>query len=244
MSREAKEARALSFGSVADAYERARPGYPDGAVRWLTAGARSIVDLGAGTGKLTRQLVGSGREVVAVEPSEQMLALLRRLVPGARALAGSAEEIPLPDASADAVVAAQAFHWFDHARALPELARVLRPGGRLALVWNVRDDSEPWVARLSELIGNEGVASMGIVELLEASGLFEPVEQRTFAHVQRVGRVALLELVSSRSHCATRAPAERERVLAAVEALYDAAGGGDALVLPYRTLAFRTRRRS
>ena len=128
--REDRLERAASFGGVADAYERARPGYPDDAVRWL-AGEEpcDVVDLGAGTGKLTRSLVALGHRVTAVEPLEEMLEQLRHAVPAATALRGSAEAIPLPDGSADVVTCAQAFHWFDHEVALPEMARVLRPGG-------------------------------------------------------------------------------------------------------------------
>src|SRR5262245_57888935 len=143
--RDERRGRASSFGEVAEAYERARPGYPDDAVRWLTgAEPCDVVDLGAGTGKLTRSLVGLGHRVIAVEPLPGMLEQLRGAVPRATALSGSAEAIPLADASADVVVCAQSFHWFDHETALPEIARVLRPGGRLALVWNTRDDRDPF----------------------------------------------------------------------------------------------------
>ncbi|HEX5028163.1 MAG TPA: class I SAM-dependent methyltransferase, partial [Gaiellaceae bacterium] len=126
-----------AFAEVAQAYERGRPSYPDDAVRWLVGErACDVVDLGAGTGKLTRILVAHGHRVVAVEPLDAMRSELEAAVPGAHALAGSAEAIPLEDASADVVTSAQAFHWFDHDAALPEIARVLRPDGRIALVWN------------------------------------------------------------------------------------------------------------
>ena len=146
MDREERERRAGSFGSVAEVYERARPGYPEDAVRWL-AGSEpcDVVDLGAGTGKLTRSLVALGHRVTAVEPLPEMLAQLRSAVPGATAVTGTAESMPLADGAADVVTVAQAFHWFDHAAALREIARVLRPGGRIALVWNTRDDTEEWV---------------------------------------------------------------------------------------------------
>ena len=131
-------------------------------MRWLAGDEpKDVVDLGAGTGKLTRALVALGHRVTAIEPLPQMLELLPEAAPGAFAILGNAEVIPLPDAHADVVTCAQSFHWFDHPVALPEIARVLRPGGRLALVWNTRDDEEPWVARLSAIIGNEAVSDDG-----------------------------------------------------------------------------------
>ncbi len=141
-----------AFAEVAGAYERGRPSYPEDAVRWLAGDEPcDIVDLGAGTGKLTRALVALGHRVTAVEPLAEMRAQLESAVPGVAAVSGNAESMPLEDASADVVTCAQAFHWFDHAVALPEIARILRPGGRLALVWNTRDDRDTWVAELSEI---------------------------------------------------------------------------------------------
>src|SRR5438876_726690 len=140
VNRDGRRSLATSFGAVADAYERARPEYPAGAVLWLVGDTPvDVVDLGAGTGKLTRGLVALGHRVTAVEPLPEMLAQLRAAVPDATPLSGGAEAIPLADASADVVVCAQAFHWFDQPVALREIARVLRPGGSIALAWNVRD---------------------------------------------------------------------------------------------------------
>ena len=243
MDRDERLGRAASFAGVADAYERARPGYPEDAVRWL-AGSRpcDVIDLGAGTGKLTRSLVALGHRVTAVEPLEPMLDRLRASVPGATAIGGSAEVIPLPDASADVVTCAQAFHWFDHEIALAEIARVLRPGGRLGLVWNARDDGEPWVTRLTEAMG-ELVAGRVVEEVVPSSTLFEPFEQATFSFVQRLDRTALRDLVLSRSYCAVRTEEERAPVLAAVDAIFDEQAADGTIDLPYLTECFRAARR-
>ena len=138
-----REQAARGFQRGADAYERGRPGYPPEAVKWLwlelrLEPGRTVVDVAAGTGKLTRELVSSGATVIAVEPVPAMRAVLEGVVPDATALAGTAEALPLDDASVDALVVAQAFHWFDGPAAVSEFHRVLRPGGRLGLIWNRR----------------------------------------------------------------------------------------------------------
>jgi ubiquinone/menaquinone biosynthesis C-methylase UbiE len=148
---------AAGFSAAAEVYERARPGYPDEAVAWVAerlgiGPGRDVLDLAAGTGKLTRQLVPLGARVVAVEPIDAMRAELERAVPGVEALAGTAEAIPLFDESVDAVTCAQAFHWFRPEEAVPEIRRVLRPGGGLALLWNGRDLDDPKHARVDELL--------------------------------------------------------------------------------------------
>ena len=244
MEREERLERAASFGAVADAYERGRPGYPDDAVSWLAGDDPcDVVDLGAGTGKLTRSLVARGHRVTAVEPLEEMLAQLRVAVPDAVAVRGSAEEIPLPDGSADVVTCAQAFHWFDHETALHEIARVVRCGGRLALAWNTRDDSQAWVAELTEtVIGRSEFRDGGVVAVtasLEDSGLYGPVERASFAHVQLLGRSELVELVLSRSQCAVLSEDERRPVLEHVGALFDAHSRDGVLAMPYVTECFR-----
>jgi len=233
-----------SLAEVAGAYERGRPGYPEGAVRWLTGDEpRDVVDLGAGTGKLTRALVALGHRVTAIEPLPEMLELLPAEAPGAFAILGSAEIIPLPDSHADVVTCAQSFHWFDHAVALPEIARVLRPGGRLALVWNSRDDRDVRMARLSEIIGNETVTPDIVYPPIDGSGVFGPVEAAEFTFEQTVDRERLLDLVLSRSYCAKLPPAEREPILLAVGRLYDETAGPDGVRLPYVTECFRADRR-
>jgi SAM-dependent methyltransferase len=233
-----------AFAEVAGAYERGRPGYPEEAVRWLVGDEPvDVVDLGAGTGKLTRALVALGHRVTAVEPLDEMRAELEGALSGVHAVQGNAESIPRPTASADVVTSAQAFHWFDHDKALPEIARVLRSAGRLALVWNSRDDRDPWMARLSEIIGNETVQEWDVIPVLEEGGLFGSVERAQFSLEQVLERHGLLDLVLSRSYLAKLPPAEREPVLDAVGRLYDETAGAAGVRLPYVTECFRAERR-
>ncbi len=209
-------------------------------MRWLVGDEpRDVVDLGAGTGKLTRALVALGHRVTAVEPLAEMRAHLEAALPDVTALSGSAEVLPLPAGSADVVACAQSFHWFDDAVALPEIARVLRPCGRLALVWNTRDEREPWVKRLSKLIGVEHVGRGDVDGPLDASGLFGPVERTELAAEQLLDRVTLRELVLSRSYCAKLPPPEREPLLDAVIRLYDEEAGPEGIRLPYVVECFR-----
>ena len=145
-----RETRRLSFGSVATDYDRYRLPPPPQALDWLIPpGAEAILDLAAGTGVVTRELIGRAARVVAVEPDERMRAVLAARCPGAEVLAGRGEDIPLPDASVDAVVVSAAWHWLDPVRAVPEITRVLRPGGRLGVIWVSRDDRVPWVAEFN-----------------------------------------------------------------------------------------------
>ena len=141
--------QARSFGSVADVYDRGRPSFPREAAEWLVGTQPvTVLELGAGTGKLTEQLVALGHDVHATDPTSAMLDVLRRGSPTPAPASPAPRTCPVPDRSVDVVVAAQCFHWFDHDRALPEIARVLKPGGQLALVWNARDERIPWVRRL------------------------------------------------------------------------------------------------
>jgi SAM-dependent methyltransferase len=147
-----RETRRLSFGSVAEDYDRYRPPPPPPALDWLIPPeAAAILDLAAGTGLVTRELIGRARRVVAVEPDERMRAVLAARCPEAEVLAGRGEDIPLPDASVDAVVISAAWHWLDPALAVPEITRVLRPGGNLGVLWTSRDDRVPWVAEFNAL---------------------------------------------------------------------------------------------
>lgn len=212
---EDRDAHALSFGPAAGRYERGRPPYPPAAVDWLLpAGARRVLDLGAGTGKLTRALLDRGLDVIAVDPSEGMLAELRRVLPAVPAEIGTAERIPLPDDSVDAVLVAQAWHWVDESRAVPEIARVLRPGGRLGLIWNLRDERVDWVRRLGEIIGSGESYRETIV-----GPPFGPLETRDYDWSYRVGPDQLLDMIASRSGVILRPVDERAAVLAQVRQL-------------------------
>lgn len=244
MDSELRRARGTSFGSVAEVYERSRPLYPEDAVRWLVGDTPAdVLDLGAGTGKLTRQLVALGHRVVAVDPLPEMLAQLRAVVPGVEALEGMGESIPLAADSVGVVTIAQAFHWLDPVAALPEIARVLRPGGVLALVWNMRQENDLLSGALEGMIDSGTVESGDAVRPIDASGLFGAVETASFGSAQRVDRGMLLDLVLSRSYCASMAPDERDEVLEGVGALYDAAAGSDGVELSYKAECFRAARR-
>jgi ubiquinone/menaquinone biosynthesis C-methylase UbiE len=232
-----------SFGAVAHAYDRGRPAYPADAVAWLLDGeAKIVLELGAGTGKLTRVMFDQGHAVFATDKDPAMLAVLQERVPEVSAKVAGAEEIPANDRSVDVVVAAQAFHWFDHQRAVPEMARVLRPGGHAALVWNSFDQRIPWVRKLVEVTGEWSATSGTSHEVLAASDLFGEVESKKFAFWQDVTRDTLVDIVASRSYIASLAEAEREARLDAVRALYDDYGRGhDGMQLPYVVECFRAK---
>jgi len=232
---------ALSFSTVAEAYDRARPSYPVDAVSWLVGNARSrVVELGAGTGKLTELLVAAGHDVIATDPLPAMLGHLRARVPEARVAVATAEQIPVASLSADVVICAQSFHWFDHAVALPEIARVLRPGGVLALVWNARDEAIPWVRKLGAIIGSADNQA-DLDRPAADSDHFGPVELQEFRFWQTLRRDELFDLVRSRSYVALLDDHERDALLARVGALYDDYGRGpDGMQLPYLTRCYRT----
>ncbi len=232
---------ARSFGPVAQAYDRGRPAYPREAAAWMVGrDAAHVLELGAGTGKLTAELIALGHDVHATDPDPAMLDLLRERVPTATTSVAGAEEIPVRDRSVDVVVAAQAFHWFDLDRALPEIARVLRPGGHLALVWNQRDERIPWVKRLGRLIGTQEQLRQPAQPLVE-SGSFGFVEEKDFQIWQDVNRESILDLVRSRSNVAVLDEESRAAKLAEVLAFYDDFGRGmDGMQLPYVTRCFRS----
>jgi SAM-dependent methyltransferase len=237
-----------AFELVADLYERARPEYPPEAVDWIAGqlalhAGRTVLDLGAGTGKLTRALVATGAHVIAVEPGQAMLAELVRVVPRAEGLAGAAEAIPLPDASVDAVTIGQAFHWFRHDEALPELHRVLRPQGGVALIWNNRDQDSPLQREINALlepfVPPERAAVGYSTRYLEQSDLFGPVEERRVAFDQDldanglVGRILSISFVAAAS-AELRADLEQKlRRLAAAH--------GGSVAFPYVTDVYVSR---
>jgi SAM-dependent methyltransferase len=249
------ELATVGFGRAADEYERARPGYPPEAVAWLVErlavdGSKTVLDLAAGTGKLTRQLVPTGAEIVAVEPVAEMRARLVEALPGVEALEGTAEAIPLPDASVDAVTIGQGFHWFANEHALAEIHRVLRRDGRLGLIWNARDESVDWVARLSEILephrgGVPRYVSRDWQRAFETTTRFGPLEERQFPFAHEMDAETLVARVASISFIAALPPNERERRLAEVRALaerHPATRGKATFALPYRTAVFVTAR--
>ncbi|MGW5365183.1 methyltransferase domain-containing protein [Actinopolymorpha pittospori] len=232
-----KNAQASSFGTAAEAYERGRPPYPPEAVTWLVPGhAKTVVDLGAGTGKLTRALRAPGREVVAVEPSAGMRERFSQVLPDVTVLEGTGESIPLPDWSVDALVCAQAWHWVDPQRAVPEVGRVLRPGGRLGLVWNLRDVSVPWVAELDRILRDYAAAPTEDRQVERVGAPFGPVERQDFRWTYPMTADDAMDMVASRSYVITLEPAIREELLGRVRALLDTERPSG---MPYVTECYR-----
>jgi SAM-dependent methyltransferase len=243
-------AAAHGFDVTADAYERGRPEYPSEAVAFVCkrlriAPGRTVLDLAAGTGKLTRSLVPSGASLIGVEPVAGMREALRASLPGISVLDGTAEAIPIDDGSVDAVVVGQAFHWFDGDRAIPEIARVLRPGGGIAIVFNVRDEDDPMQAALSEIWephrGDTPThRTVSWRDAFEDQDVFTPLEHRAFRHEQLVDREHLVDRVVSVSFIAILETSERDRVAEQVRSLVP---DGEKVSLPYRTDVFSADRR-
>ncbi len=217
----------------AELYERGRPSYPRAAVDRIVSRldlrpGRTVLDLAAGTGKLTRLLVPSGAALIAVEPVLEMRRALEQHVPEAAALAGTAERIPLVDRSVDAVTVGQAFHWFRQDEALREIHRVLRPGGGVALIWNARDERHPVQAALSEVIDPLEADTPRRKQrdwrsLLADSGLFDRCERALFEHEQEVDEQGLVERVTSISFIATARQEVRDEVEERVRSIARAA---------------------
>lgn len=246
----ADQTQALSFGAAAAEYDRFRPSYPIEAVQWAvgTPAPARVVDLGAGTGKLTRVLLAAGYQVTPVEPDAGMRAQLAASTEGLTPLAGFAEAVPLPDESADAVVAGQAYHWFDRERAHPEIARLLRTGGHFGAIWNHRDDREPWIAELSRVTrdtpDNRGNFDPEPTVALELGDEFEPVERREFAHREPRTPDGLVAMISTRSYFLTATPERQAEIVAGVRELtatHPDLAGRESFDVPYRVIVFRAR---
>jgi SAM-dependent methyltransferase len=237
-----RSALASSFGAVAAQYDRVRPGYPDDAVEWmLPAGARRVVDLGAGTGKLSRQLAARGLAVTAVEPDAGMRQVLAASSPEVDVRAGSGEAIPLGDGEEDAVLAAQSWHWMDAGTAAREAARVLRPGGRLGIVWNVMDTGVDWVRELDALLQPGARAAGRATEPGPFPG-FGPVEHASFPHLDRVTPEDVVGLAGSISRIILLPDDERARALDDIRTLlagHPDTVGREELDLPWRADAYR-----
>jgi SAM-dependent methyltransferase len=241
---------AVGFERGADAYERARPSYPDDAVGLIVdelaigPGCR-VLDLGAGTGKLTRLLVPTGARLVAAEPVAGMRERLGAAVPGASVLAGTAEALPVARGAIDAVVCAQAWHWFDSGAALAEIRRVVRPGGGVAVVFNIRDESVGWVRELTEVTEfsttnrpHHRQSRRIFADDVAADGGYGGVSVSTFRYAQVLDEDGLVQRAASQSNVASMDPPERERILGAVRRLartHPDLAGRATFELPYHT---------
>lgn len=269
------EKRSSSFGLAAEVYDKTRPDYPVETVRWILGDQpRSVLDLGAGTGILTRKLIACGHHTTAVEPDDAMRARLADTTPAAAVLAGTAESIPVPAASADAVLVGHAYHWFEPGQAHAEIARVLRPGGVFATLWNLRDEEVPWSAELSGILGDEdsgvdrdtaaAVMLHGALAALRGSddvslaewrwlrspsfgSDFGAIERNFFPNFATHTVDTLIDLVKSRSYYLT---AELERQVALENQIrqlvttHPDLTGREVFELPYVTVVFRAIRRS
>ncbi|SCF35168.1 class I SAM-dependent methyltransferase [Micromonospora mirobrigensis] len=242
--------QALSFGVAAAEYDRFRPRYPRAALRWALDGRPAparVVDLGAGTGILTRGVLELGHQVVPVEPDPGMRAQLAAATFGTAALAGSAESVPLPDGAADAVLVGQACHWFDREKAHPEIARVLRPGGTFAPVWNLRDERISWVAELTR-IAHLGDNAASVVDRYTDFGPdFEPPEVGEFEHRTTLTPTEVIAMLHTRSYWLTATPSEQQRIdheLADLFRTHPDLADKQGVDLPYRTIVLRATRRT
>lgn len=250
------QAAGVGYQRAADAYERSRPSYPMPVIRELADAVRlergrTVVDLGAGTGKFTRLLALTGARVVALEPVAAMREQLAELLPGVEVGDGTAESTGLPGSSVDVVVAAQSWHWFRQEEALAEVERVLRPGGSLALVWNTFDASVPWVRDFQRIYFGRAPQDLPSHldgrwrTVLEGRAGWSPVSERHLPNPHPVTREGVLERMASSSIIAALDSEERRRVRAEVDAVLRAhpqTRHGDRIELPYTTDVYWTHR--
>ena len=245
MSEPTFEDRRLSFGAEAATYARHRPGYPPEAVRWVLAGATrpvvDVADVGAGTGALTRVLVGLGLRVTAYEPDPGMLDELGRRDPDVPRHVAHAEHLPLADAAADAVTVAQAWHWFDKLAAGAEFVRVVRPGGVIGLLWNVRDDRVPWMADMSDIVGGEDSMRADRTDALaEIAAVHPGVERADFPHSLSMTPEQIVALASTFSYVRLRPDSEAVYAeLRTLLATHPDTAGRAVVAVPYVTAAYR-----
>lgn len=259
--------RGDSFGLAATTYDRNRPSYPSDAVRWMLGDqGLTVLDLGAGTGLLTRALIAAGHNVTAVEPDDSMRAQLIEATPQAAVFPGSAESIPVEDASVDALVVGHAYHWFDPEPAHAEIARVIRPGGTFGTFWNLRDDDFPWSAELTQLLEDEdsGTSPEGSSAIMLHGALdvvrgrnegpewlmsptfgdrFTAIERNFFPNEVEHTPESLLELIRSRSYYLTSDDARKGEIDRKVEELtssHPELSGRETFPMPYVTVAFRS----
>ncbi|MGI5170954.1 class I SAM-dependent methyltransferase [Spirillospora sp. CA-253888] len=268
MPRKEWQERASKFGQGAKIYDKTRPGYPLDGIRWtLGEKPRTVLDLGAGTGILTRLLLDEGHHVTAAEPDEAMRELIGASSAALSVLPSAAEKIDLPDGSVDVVLASHAYHWFDPEPAHAEIARVLRPGGLFAALWNLRDEDVAWSAELSRILSDEDAGTdpetpaaimlhgaLGALRSGEKDRLtgwlrrptfgprFSAIEQAFFPHTETTTAESLLELITSRSYYLNSPPERREEIEEQVKQLTDThpdLAGREEFELPYVTVVFK-----
>jgi SAM-dependent methyltransferase len=241
----------MSFGSIAESYDGLRPQPPQQAVDWLVPpGCRVAIDVGAGTGLFTRTLVGRAAQVLAVEPDARMRRVLTARSPGVRVLEGRGESIPLPDASADAVFVSSAWHWMDHERAVSEIGRVLRDGGRVGLIWTGRDREVDWVRNLDRLPGEESSAAESadrarrrLDVVLPEPPIFHHIARETFRFVRTMTVERAVAMLGTYSGVIVASPDDRARRLAEAHAALAARfPGADVIDIPMQARCWRADR--
>ncbi len=242
------EKASIGFGNASDCYERGRPNYPQSAIEFLRTkfdlnSETSVLEIGAGTGKFTKHLHSLGVNVIAVEPVKGMRAKFQSILPEVEILNGTAEALPLGNSSVDHIFVAQAFHWFNGHAALKEFYRVLKSGGKLGLIWNVRDEAKPWVAELTQIIDpHEGGApryrSLNWLKPFEQTPLFSILQREVFSHEQTGPIDMVLDRVNSISFISALPDTHREKVLSEVRNLVENhpnTRGLQEFRFPYRT---------